>query len=150
MQLTDFFKDVPNDVWAVFEPILPPVVWKGNGRKPKGNRQCFHALLYLLIAGIGWELLPKCFPSYKTVQRRLQRWLVLDSGQTHLIFTILRLPFEDFLQKGDIQSRLITLGPHAPFAWMSLEQGQCQPTQQCEILRPMTFLNPAGILTCTF
>jgi hypothetical protein len=45
MQRTDFVKDVPDDVWAVFEPILPPVVWKGNGRKPKGNRQCFHALL---------------------------------------------------------------------------------------------------------
>jgi transposase len=78
MELTDFVADVPEDVWAVFEPILPPVVWKGVGRKPKGNRACLHALLYLLIAGIGWELLPKCFPSYKTVQRRLKRWLALD------------------------------------------------------------------------
>jgi transposase len=82
LQRTDFVKDVPNDVWAVFEPILPPVVWKGNGRKPKGNRQCFHALLYLSIAGVGWELLPKCFPSYKTVQRRLKRWLLLDCFPT--------------------------------------------------------------------
>jgi transposase len=82
MQLTDFVKDVPDDVWAIFEPILPPVVWKGNGRKPKGNRECFHALLYLLIAGIGWELLPNCFPSYKTVQRRLKRWLALDCFHT--------------------------------------------------------------------
>ncbi len=24
MQLTDFVADVPDDVWAVFEPILPP------------------------------------------------------------------------------------------------------------------------------
>ena len=82
MQLTDFVKDVPDDVWAVFEPILPPVVCKGNGRKPKGNRECFHALLYLLIAGMGWELLPKCFPSYKTVQRRLKRWLDLECFAT--------------------------------------------------------------------
>ena len=82
MQLTDFVKDVPDDVWAVFEPILPPIVWKGNGRKPKGNRHCFHALLYLLIAGISWELLPKCFPSYKTVQRRLKRWLALECFHT--------------------------------------------------------------------
>ena len=78
MQLTDFVADVPEDVWAAFEPILPPVVWKGVGRKPKGNRACLHALLYLLIAGIGWEFLPKGFPSYKTVQRRLKRWLALD------------------------------------------------------------------------
>ncbi len=75
MQRTDSVKDVPDDVWAVFEPILPPVVWKGNnGRKPKGNRECLHALLYVLIAGIGRELLPRCFPSCKTVRRRLKRW----------------------------------------------------------------------------
>jgi transposase len=82
MKLTDFVADVPDDVWAVFEPVLPDVVWKGNGRKPKSNRACLHALLYVLIAGIGWELLPKCFPSYKTVQRRLQRWLALDCFHT--------------------------------------------------------------------
>ncbi|HVI49797.1 MAG TPA: transposase [Candidatus Sulfotelmatobacter sp.] len=82
MQLTDFVADVPDDVWAVFEPILPPVVWKGVGRKPKSNRACLHALLYVLIAGTGWELLPKSFPSYKTVQRRLTRWLALDCFPT--------------------------------------------------------------------
>ena len=82
MQRTDFVADVPEDVWAVFEPILPPVIWKGIGRKPKSNRECLHALLYLLIAGIGWEMLPKCFPSYKTVQRRLTPWLTLDCFHT--------------------------------------------------------------------
>jgi transposase len=82
MKLTDFVADVPDDVWAVFEPVLPAVVWKGTGRKPKSNHACLHALLYVLIAGIGWELLPKCFPSYKTVQRRLKRWLALDCFHT--------------------------------------------------------------------
>ena len=82
MKLTDFVADVPEDVWAVFEPILPPVVWQGVGRKPKSNRAGLHALLYVLIAGIGWELLPKGFPSYKTVQRRLRRWLALDCFHT--------------------------------------------------------------------
>jgi transposase len=82
MKLTDFVADVPDDVWTLFEPILPPVVWKGIGRKPKSNRACLHALLYLLIAGIGWEFLPKGFPSYKTGQRRLKRWLALDCFHT--------------------------------------------------------------------
>jgi hypothetical protein len=31
MQLTDFARKVPDGVWALFEPILPPVVWCGNG-----------------------------------------------------------------------------------------------------------------------
>jgi transposase len=78
MQLTDFVRGVPAGVWAVFEPALPPVAWKGNGRKPWGNRDCLHALLYVLAAGIGWEYLPPGFPSYKTVQRRLRLWLARD------------------------------------------------------------------------
>jgi transposase len=82
MRLTDFVAGVPADVWAVFEPILPPVAWKGVGCKPYTNRACLHALLYVLIAGIGWELLPPGFPSYKTVQRRLRRWLALDCFHT--------------------------------------------------------------------
>ncbi len=31
MQLTDFAREVPEDVRARFAPILPPVVWCGNG-----------------------------------------------------------------------------------------------------------------------
>jgi transposase len=82
MKLTDFVDDVPDDVWAVFEPILPPRPWKGVGCKPYSNRECLHALLYVLIAGIGWEFLPKGFPSRKTVQRRLKRWLAFDCFHT--------------------------------------------------------------------
>ena len=74
MELKDIARGVPEEIWTVFEPILPPVVWCGNGRPPKSNRECFHALLYVLVGGISWELLPRGFPSYKTVQRRLKRW----------------------------------------------------------------------------
>jgi transposase len=82
MQLTDFVRDVPEDVWVVFEPLLPPVVWQGNGRKPKSNRRCLHALFYVLVTGIAWRMLPLCFPSYKTVQRRLKVWLRLAVFRT--------------------------------------------------------------------
>ena len=75
MQLTDFARKVPDDVWALFEPILPPVVWCGNGCPPYDNRECFHAVLYVLVTGIGWRMLPVGFPSYKTAQRRLKGWL---------------------------------------------------------------------------
>ena len=47
-------------------------------RKPKGNRECLHGLFYVLVSGIAWEMLPVCFPSYKTIQRRLKGWLQLD------------------------------------------------------------------------
>ena len=79
MELKDIARGVPEEIWTVFEPILPPVVWCGNGRPPKGNRECFHALLSVLVSGIPWEMLPLGFVSYKTVQRRLKRWLERDA-----------------------------------------------------------------------
>jgi transposase len=78
MQRTDFVRGVPDDVWAALEPILPPVVWQGNGRKPIDKRRCLHALRYILARGIGGEYLPGGFPGSKTVPRRLQRWLERD------------------------------------------------------------------------
>jgi transposase len=79
MQLTDFARKVPEEVWQLFAPIRPPVVWCGNGCRPYDNRECLHALLYILVTGIGWRMLPPGFPSYKTVQRRLALWLELDA-----------------------------------------------------------------------
>jgi len=82
MQLMDFARKVPEEVWAVFEPILPPVVWQGNGCPPYDNRVCLHAVVSVLVTGIGWRMLPAGFPSYKTVQRRLKVWLALDAFRT--------------------------------------------------------------------
>ncbi len=82
MRLTDFARKVPDDVWALFAPILPPVIWCGNGCPPYNNRECLHAVLYVLVTGIEWRMLPAGFPSYKTVQRRLTSWLELDASQT--------------------------------------------------------------------
>jgi transposase len=78
MELKEIARRLPEDIWEVFEPLLPPVVWCGNGRPPRGNKECFHGLLYVLASGIAWEMLPPCWPSYKTIQRRLKLWLRLD------------------------------------------------------------------------
>lgn len=79
MRLSSLARRLPESVWAVFEPILPPVVWCGEGRKPASNHACLHALLYVLITGIGWEYVPSCFPCGKTIQPRLDRWLEWDA-----------------------------------------------------------------------
>jgi transposase len=79
MQLTDFARGVPEEVWTLFAPLLTPVVWCGNGCPPYDNRECLHAVLYGLVTGIGWRMLPPGFPSSKTVQRRLKGWLELDA-----------------------------------------------------------------------
>jgi transposase len=82
MHLADFTRRLPEEVWALFQPLLPPVVWCGNGRPPASNYACLHAVFYVLVSGIAWRMLPKGFPSYKTVQRRLKVWLQLDTFRT--------------------------------------------------------------------
>ena len=79
MTLESLARQLPEEVWAAFEPVLPKVVWCGNGRPPCDNRACLHAVIYLAITGIGWKMLPPCFPSYKTVQGRWQNWLKLEA-----------------------------------------------------------------------
>ena len=82
MKLTDFARHLPEEVWQLFQPLLPPVVWCGNGRPPASNYDCLHAVFYVLVSGIAWRMLPKGFPSYKTVQRRLKVWLQRDTFRT--------------------------------------------------------------------
>lgn len=82
MQLKDLARRLPDDIWAIFEPILPARVWVGNGRPPATNRECLHGLLYVLVSGISWEMLPWCFPSYKTIHRRLEDGLRKDAFLT--------------------------------------------------------------------
>ena len=64
MQLTDFAREVPEEVRALFAPLLPPVRWCGNGRPPASNRECLPGLFYVLVTGIAWRMLPTGFPSY--------------------------------------------------------------------------------------
>jgi transposase len=82
MKLSDISRRLPDEIWRTFEPILPPVIWCGNGRPPKPNHSVLHGLLYVLVSGIGWEMVPPCFPSGKTIHRRLNRWLELDCFRT--------------------------------------------------------------------
>jgi transposase len=74
MRLSDIARRLPEEIWALFEPILPKVVYRGTGRHPATNHACLHGLLYVLITGIGWDYVPRG----KTIQSRLRQWLTLD------------------------------------------------------------------------
>src|SRR6516165_4889084 len=82
MRLRQIARRLPEPIWALFEPILPPVVYCGIGRKPANNHACLHGLLYVLITGIGWEYVPPCFPCGRTITARLKVWLEHDSFRT--------------------------------------------------------------------
>ena len=56
---------------------------KGSrGRPPVSDREAFDAVLWTMYSGAPWDLLPQCYPDYKTVRKRYQTWVrtgVLES-----------------------------------------------------------------------
>ena len=44
------------------------------GRKPIATRRVFEAVLWILNTGAQWHMLPQCYPNYRTVHRRFQKW----------------------------------------------------------------------------
>jgi transposase len=44
------------------------------GRKPVPTHDVLDAVLWILNTGAQWHMLPQCYPNYKTVHRRFQRW----------------------------------------------------------------------------
>ncbi len=70
---------VPDDLWAVVEPILPPEParrFRYPGRKRIDNRRALTGIVFILKTGIGWEDLPPEMGcgSGMTCWRRLREW----------------------------------------------------------------------------
>lgn len=68
---------LPDDLWAVIEPLLPPEPPKPTGGRPRvPDRAALTGILFVLRTGIPWELLPhemNC-GSGMTCWRRLRDW----------------------------------------------------------------------------
>jgi transposase len=67
---------LPDDLWQVIEPLLPPERPKPYGRKPVPNRKALAGILFVLKTGIQWEYLPQemgCGCGM-TCWRRLRDW----------------------------------------------------------------------------
>ena len=64
--------DLTDAQWEYISPFLP--VSNGQGRPPLDIRQVLNALLYLLIGGIPWRLLPNDFPNRKSVYHYFWKW----------------------------------------------------------------------------
>ena len=68
---------MPDELWEVVEPLLPPIVKSPKGgRPPIGNREALTGILFVLKTGIAWEDLPQemgCGCGM-TCWRRLRDW----------------------------------------------------------------------------
>jgi transposase len=131
MQLTDFARKVPEDVWTLFAPLLPPVVWCGNGCPPYANRECRHALLYVLVTEIGWRMLPPGFPSYNTGQRRLKVWWELEACRTawsqlvHRYEALQGINWDEGLLDGSKKPAKKGASRQVPAPWSAANAGRC-------------------------
>jgi transposase len=69
---------LPDDLWAVIGPLLPPPPEPGprGGRPPVGNRAALTGILFVLKSGLPWEMLPAEMGcgSGMTCWRRLRDW----------------------------------------------------------------------------
>ena len=68
---------VPDGLWAIVEPLIPPFTRRpqGGGRAPVASRAVFTAIVYVLTSGCSWRLLPSAFGvDYRTAHRRFAQW----------------------------------------------------------------------------
>ena len=68
---------LPDDLWAVIEPLLPAAQPRPKGgRPPVENRAALTGILFVLRSGIPWEMLPAELGcgSGMTCWRRLRDW----------------------------------------------------------------------------
>lgn len=70
---------VDDELWSVIKPLLPPPKRRRKrspGRKPLEHRQVLTGILFVLMSGIPWEMLPREMGcgSGMTCWRRLRAW----------------------------------------------------------------------------
>jgi transposase len=72
---------VPDEFWAIVEPLIPPFSARpqGGGRAPADARAVFTAIVYVLVSGCSWRQLPPSFGvDFRTAHRRFGQWT--DAG----------------------------------------------------------------------
>lgn len=69
-------RKIPDDLWALIEPILPPdKPPASNGRPPVPNRTVMNGILYVLRTGCQWKMVPREYSSGSTCHLRFQTWV---------------------------------------------------------------------------
>lgn len=79
--------DLSDSQWAIIQPLIPPVKLGGRPRKLE-MRQVVNAILYLVVSGIQWRMLPKEYPKWQSVYYYFRCWR--DDGTWQRIHDTLR------------------------------------------------------------
>lgn len=65
--------DVTDAQWEVLQPLLPPANPTGRPRK-LAMRMIINAILYVVVGGVQWRLLPREYPPWQRVYYYFRRW----------------------------------------------------------------------------
>lgn len=69
-------REIPDELWQLIEPILPPDKPLGaNGRPRVPNRIVLNGILYVLRTGCQWKMVPHEYSSGSTCHLRFQSWV---------------------------------------------------------------------------
>ncbi len=69
-------REIPDDLWELIEPILPPDKPLGsNGRPRVPNRTVLNGILFVLRTGCQWKMVPCQYSSGSTCHLRFQTWV---------------------------------------------------------------------------
>ncbi len=81
-----YASDLTDEQWALIEPLIPVYTW-GRPRK-LSMRAVVNAILYRLVTGCQWRMLPKDYPNHNSVYHHFRRWSL--DGVWEQINTVLR------------------------------------------------------------
>lgn len=65
---------ISDEVWAVLEPVLPPMRSGRRGRPLADHRVCLEAIAWRYRTGAPWRDLPSDLGKWKTAWKRHRRW----------------------------------------------------------------------------
>ena len=87
-------REIPDDLWALIEPILPLDKPSGmNGRPRVPNRTVMNGILYVLRTGCQWKMVPHEYSSGSTCHLRFQTWV--RSGVFQKIWRVCLQHYDD-------------------------------------------------------
>jgi transposase len=65
-------REILDEVWAVLEPLLPPV--RGRGRPWTDHRLAVEGMVWKYRTGAPWRDVPERFGKWNSIYKRFARW----------------------------------------------------------------------------
>lgn len=65
--------DISDRQWDCIRELIPPAKTGGRPRSVD-MRQLINALLYIVVGGVQWRMLPKDYPPWKTIYHYFRQW----------------------------------------------------------------------------